>query len=493
MEFTELAVYEVTAGFVTEWKPYNAEGLARWIRDPRSTSYIHENHLRQAQKTQSSITHSGSVSGGRESWLGIVTSFNQPLDRAALASTLTAWIDRHEVLRSHVHIEGGQLVRLTDIPGRISLKANSIGKFIHASHVYEELQGRFDRATAPLHWPSYLFATVETEQSFTLYFAADHSLVDGLSLIMAPHELSQLYRGALTGEPVDLAPVGSYVDFSAAERDHAALIQKNHPAVTLWKDFIANGNGTLPAFPLLRTTAANTTLGTAQQGISMWLLDNDEAHRLESRAKKYGGGFTATMLAAMALTCFSLGGGSNFRAVLPRHTRNSASWLGALGWFVSTSPFELEVHENISFSELISQASAALRQAKIAASVPYLRVAELLAHTDTAYHSDLIPTLAPSFVISYIDTRYVPGSESTKSMNARVLRSKNYSPRDVYFWINRTHDGVNIAARFPDDLDAEQAVIGYLDHLRTSLQKLSSTQSHSEVIHDSPSEIVTHE
>ncbi len=167
----------------------------------------------------------------RRGW-GLSIEFDEPLSIPAIRSVLTQWIDRHEVLRSHVVIKGTGLQRLTtDPPGTVKLKMGRIGWFRESGPLVEQLGGAFDRATAPLHWPAYLFATVGRADSFTLLFAADHSLVDGYSLIMAQQELVSLYRAAREHRSANLPAVGSYVDFSAEERRQADQTGGDHPAV----------------------------------------------------------------------------------------------------------------------------------------------------------------------------------------------------------------------------------------------------------------------
>ncbi|NED63474.1 condensation protein, partial [Streptomyces sp. SID10244] len=95
-------------------------------------------------------------------------------------------------------------------------------------------------------------ATVGREDSFTLLFAADHSLVDGYSLIMAQQELVTLYRSARDHTEPDLPTVGSYVDFSAEERRQADQTGADHPAVSTWSSFLRSGRGSLPGFDYRR-------------------------------------------------------------------------------------------------------------------------------------------------------------------------------------------------------------------------------------------------
>src|SRR5690606_29226708 len=157
----------------------------------------------------------------------------------AAHKAIANYIDRHEVLRTHVTLTPeGDTARYTTGPGRVHVRSVRIGWFSDAELLLNQIAGSIDRATAPVHWPAYRFATVARAGSFTLFFAADHSLVDGYSLVHAQHELRELYAAAVARRAPDLPPTGSYPDFSAAERALADRADLRHTAVAVWREFL---------------------------------------------------------------------------------------------------------------------------------------------------------------------------------------------------------------------------------------------------------------
>ncbi|NDK91482.1 condensation protein [Gordonia desulfuricans] len=451
MKFIQILEEPIEPGGLVEWTPFTPGGLGTWSPDPRLTSHNHEQHLRAAFEYRAR-THR---EGGRESWLGVSVEFDEALSIPALRATLRFWIDRHEVLRSHVVITRDGLRRLTTAPGTVRLNMGRIGWYAEPGPLVEQLAGSFDRATAPMHWPAYLFATIGRESSFTLIFTADHSLLDGYSLIMAQHELTTIYRAMRDHRPVDLPEVGSYVDFSAAERRQADQDGADHPAVSTWSRFLQAGSGDMPA--LLSASADTTTVpGPAaggerpQESRSGVITDDDTANRFAAVCAEAGGSLTAGVLAAFAMVHHDITDDPEFRCVLPRHTRNDARWLAALGWFVAVAPFCLDMSDSPTFDQTVARSTAELKHSRQGASLPYLRVAELIGHSGH-----------PRFVISFIDTRYAPGAAAADAGRAKVLRSHSYSPDEVYIWINRTPSGLRYSTRFPHHADAE-LVPGFL-------------------------------
>jgi hypothetical protein len=213
MEFTELADYAIPAGALVEWLPC---ATGPWVPDPRPVSYIHEAHLNRS-----------AAGAGDKSWLGTAFEISGPLDVDAFRVALGRWIDRHEVLRSHTVLEpsSGEITRHTVPIGGIDIGVVSHGYDASSQDNFDHLHRLFDDYASPHSWPSYVFATLTPrggDGPFTVFFAADHSIIDGFSIVLVAHEIAALYREASTGSAANLFPVGSYVDFGAVEREQMA-------------------------------------------------------------------------------------------------------------------------------------------------------------------------------------------------------------------------------------------------------------------------------
>lgn len=463
MEFTELADYPVTPGTVTEWHPaaQDAAGCPGtdtadpWFDDRRPTSFVQESRLRDAN-ARSDVAH--------QSWLGAAFEIAGRLDAEAFGRAVRGWIDRHEGLRSHAAVPAGEgaLLRRTLTPGRVRVTARRHGYRTSGAENFEHLRALFDDCTSPTSWPAFVFATVEPpdrERGFTVYFAADHAVVDGYSVVLVAQEIAALYRGEGDGTPPDLLPVGSYLDFGALERAAAADLDATHPAVDLWRAVLDDGDGHLPEFPLDLGDLPEVPL--AQRGLSAWVLDADAAEAFAVTCRKIGHGVFAGTLACLALTGADLADTDRFRAVTPMHTRHGAGWAGSVGWFVGIGPISFEVGGATSFAEVLRRASSGVEAAKPAALVPFERIGEVLG-----------TTARPRFVVSFMDVRFVPAAARWPEWNARALRSEHCA-NDVYIWVNRTPQGVNIAARYPATDDATAAVHRYLARLRHLMSEVA--------------------
>ncbi|NMM84133.1 condensation protein [Rhodococcus sp. SRB_17] len=447
MEFTELADYAIPSGSLIEWLPC---ATGPWTPDPRPASYIHEAHLQRS-----------SAGSGDKSWLGTAFEIPGPLDVDAFRIALRQWIDRHEVLRSHTALDTstGEITRHTVPVGGIDIGVVNHGYDAPSQVNFEHLHRLFDDFASPHSWPSYVFATLTPrggDGPSTVFFAADHSIIDGFSIVLIAHEITSLYREALTGNPANLFPVGSYVDFGTLEREQMSDQETEDAALEVWSKALADGG--LPQFPLPIGDRGTES----QNGLSMWLLDSDHSKRFSARCTEAGVGYFAGLLGALAAVGHDVAGADRFQIVTPVHTRSAQEWAGALGWFVGLCPIDFEVGDDTSFDTLARRAAESLTAMKPAAAIPFDRIGEKLG-----------TPIRPRFVVSYMDVRFVPEAAQWPEWNARALRSKAFT-HDVYIWINRTPTGLNLAVRYPNNDTANASVHTYVAALRRAIEEAAT-------------------
>ncbi|MGC0364602.1 hypothetical protein ABH922_002586 [Rhodococcus sp. 27YEA15] len=451
MEFTELADYPFPPGILTEWTPRTVTSPAHWPADERPVSGIHEAHVNHAELRQ--------VTGGDEpTWLGTSFRVRGRLDRQAWACALDHWIDRHEVLRTHVAKERQTIVRRTAERGGVRISSEDIGYLESSMSVFAHLQHLLDRSTNTLVWPAYLFATIECAGHFTVVFAADHALLDGYSIALTAHELQTIYLSVTEGSLPVLPEAGSYIDFGVAERDLLENLDESHTAVQTWREFYDNDE--VPLFPALPEPIAG--LRIPQQSVSAWFLSSSGADRFAEASRRSNQGFLAAILACAAKVTGDLTDASEFRVIVPQHTRTEVRWAAALGWFIGLVPVRIPISATASVSDLTELAGNEMRRVRPAAALPYSRVCELIG----------CPQDLP-FVLSYMDIRYVPGAEQWPSWQARGLRSRDHSSNEVYIWLIRTPEGLNVAIRHPGDSRTTRHIHQFAGRLRHEMEKFA--------------------
>lgn len=478
MEYTELADYPLPAGRLTEWVPRVDDD--RWAPDPRGLSFTHQDHCER------------SAPG---SWIGTVFEIHRRYDVEAVRATIAAYMGRHEAFRTKVRRdeESGSWLRYTAPTDAVQVTDRAHNEPRTETQVFGHLHSWFGETVSPTAWPHFVLATIEPDdasralsdgpgESFLLAFAADHSVMDAYSQIYAINEIDRLYAHALEGVDPELPEVGSYVDFSQAERTLGETLTGDHSAVRTWQDFLAVEDGRFPAFPLpVSVDRSPTGSGpAAQSSISSWLLTADKSDAFNAACRAAGYNMQAGILAALALTNVRLSGRTTLRTVMPMHTRDEQKWAAAVGWYVGILPMEIELDNARTFGEAIEAAATAGAANKGLARMPYSKIAQILESTEI-----------PRFVVSYIDLRFLPDADQWQGRKGRALRSNCHADDEVYFWVNRTLQGLNISARFPSSDVASTNVHRFITEFVAVLTAVIDSDCGTDTVLTSASRSVT--
>ncbi|GAA2068924.1 condensation domain-containing protein [Williamsia deligens] len=466
MEFTELTDYPLTGGVLTEWTPRAAGHDPAWTVDDRPLSPLHADYCRRGVDVFGPRSDRDTP-GPPGSWLGAVFEVPLPYDAAAVGVALTAWMRRHEVFRTTVTGDGGHPVRVV-LDDDVEVAPSIVGSLRTGTRVHEHLVSLFDRLS-PWTWPHCVAATISEptvehapladtprpDDRFLLVFAADHSVMDAYSMLLAIGEIQELYRRAHQGERIDTAPVASHVDFSVADHLAGTRLHRDHHAVVAWREFLQDGEAEqFPAFPLPLGTTASAP-ARRQSGVSSWVMTADQADRINAAARARGHTMQTVVLAALATATHRCTGNSTTRFVMPLHTRTDPRYAHSVGWFVGMVPITVDLGAATTVDERLALAAAEIGRRRPLAPHPYPCVAEINGSRAT-----------PRFVVSYVDTRRIPGAQEWTRWGARTLRGASVSDDEVYLWIVRSPKGISLSARFPSTAVAADSVHRHLHALR---------------------------
>jgi hypothetical protein len=451
---------EVRPGRLVEWRfsPATVAAAVALPPDPRPPAYIQESHIRTAR----SVREDGLFV---PTWLG--TAFDLPgrADLDALERALRGWTLRHETLRSGFRWAGDDMQRFTLDENDVSLHREVVGDFADTGALVRYLQDRFDAAADALGWPNLIYAAVVRDDSTSVYMAFDHTNVDAYSLHRIPDEIHDLYAAGATGRPVADASVGSYVDFCEQERANADGIDDTHAIVARWREFIDRCDGRLPEFPVDLGLRAGGEL-PAQKLVCEPLVDADTAAAFEAHCRPYGGSLVG-ILAATSLIVHDLGGQPVYRTVVPFHTRLKSEWSDSVGWYVGGAPIEVPAARDLEGA--LRSVRAELRANRSLARIPLARVLRLLG-------TDFRPTSPDMYsIISYVDARLIPGSAGWTEKKAYGLIRVSYGDQ-VCAWVNRLHEGLWFACRYPDTDIAYKNVRRYVEGLRDVIVSVSARE-----------------
>ncbi|GHA48906.1 hypothetical protein GCM10010303_70250 [Streptomyces purpurascens] len=456
---TDIQRCEVRPGRLVEWtlSPATVATAKALPEDSRPPAYIQESHLRTAR----SVREDGLFV---PTWLGAAFDIPGRADLDALGEALRGWTLRHETLRSGFRWAGGpgdSIRRFTLDASSVSLHREEAGDFTDPAALAQHLQDRFDTTADALRWPNLIYTAVVRDDRTSVYMAFDHSNVDAYSIHRIPAEIHELYEAARAGGEVAAAPepepVGSYVDFCEAERADADRIDADHDIVARWREFIQRCDGRLPSFPIDLGLDPEGGLPT-QKFMREMLVDADAAAAFEAYCRPYGGSLVG-VLAASALILHEIGGEPVYRTVVPFHTRVKSQWSQSVGWYVGGAPIEIPMSEAPDFPSALRTVRAALQANRRLARIPLARVLHLLG-------ADFRPTSPDLYsIVSFVDTRAIPGSADWTDQNAYGLLRVSYGDQ-VCAWITRLHEGLWFASRYPDTDIAHKNLRLYAERLR---------------------------
>ncbi|MGW0711924.1 condensation domain-containing protein [Streptomyces sp. NPDC002643] len=455
MKFTDIPSLEMSPGRLTVWR-VGTPPAATWRADPRPASHVQEAHLAYALAS----------AGDRPppSWLGIAFDLPADLDADAFAVALREWTDRHENLRSRLiscpSSTPARLRRETLPTGVVTVRPMGMGEFTDGARLARTLEELFDHEAGPLGWPGFVCATVARPEATTVHLAADHSLMDGYSVFLIPHEIRTLYATAPGTAPA-LAPVRSYLDFATAERAAADALTADHASVVRWRTFLAECGGRLPEFPV----PVNDVSGSpgAQPSGHTPLLDASAARHFERACRAAGGDTFAGVLACLSKAGQETTGEREFRTTAPFHTR-AEGWWSSVGWYVGMAPVAFALPDTDAFEDAVRAARSGLEELREVARVPVPRVTELIGEP-----------LRDPFMVSYMDLRLTPGSREWGAGRTVALRGRSDDPDEVCFWVTRTHEGLAVSHRHPATGPAGIAVPHYVARARQLMTAVVET------------------
>jgi hypothetical protein len=75
-------------------------------------------------------------------------------------------------------------------------------------------------------------------------------------------------------------------------------------------------------------------------------------------------------------------------------------------------------------------------------------------------------------IVSYVDTRTVPGAERWTEQRAHALLRVSYGDQ-VCVWVNRLHEGLWLATRYPDTDVAAKNLRLYVERLRDHIASVA--------------------
>jgi hypothetical protein len=446
-------------GRVTEWtvSPETAAAAHTAPADATPLSYNQQLHL----ASYLALTSAGQPGNP---WIGVVFELPGEADLDALGRAFTAFVQRHDSLRTGFRPTATGIDRFTVRAEAVDLQATPVGDFDCEVELFAYLTERLSKGTNPFDWPPYVFGVITRESGSTVYAAMDHTVSDGYSLALVVNDVHELYLAELESRPAELPDTGTFATHAALEIVKGETMTADDAVIARWREFIADCNGTGPRFALDLGVETGTTYD--QDVMTVRVLDADDTEAFDTVCRENGGGLFPGLLASMAIVARELTGVEEFRTVTPLHTRFKPEWRHSMGWYITCAPLAFTITDAETFTDVLANAHTSLRGTLGNAKFPASKVVSLLG-------DDFTPTRRDMFsMVSYIDYRKVPGAERHADSKPLTL-GETLQADDAHVWTSRLADGLYLTIRYPVTPIAPELLQQYADRISEVLRRVT--------------------
>lgn len=303
------------------------------------------------------------------------------LDEEALRRSLRDIVDRHEVLRTVLRLDGARVVQevleTLDVP-LSTVPPNDDPDGVEAT-LHRLDAEPFDLAVAPL-LRCHLIPAGPREH--ILLLVMHHAMGDGRSIEVLLAELAHLYSGYTAGLKPELPELPlQYADFAVWQREvfeSGALAEQ----IDYWQRELAD---VAPLqLPPDRSRPAQPTHSAAVERVTL------PAEALKPLTS-IGSGATPFMVAVAGYaTLLSRWSGQQDVVIgFPTHGRDQAELRDLVGFFVATVPLRISVSDGLSFADLLADVRRRCLAANANSGVPFEKLVESLSPERVAERTPL--------------------------------------------------------------------------------------------------------
>ena len=453
MLVTTIDLVELEPGEYLQWQSSPSVAQAPSDIPPSANQGFHLGYLLQPEATSGQKPKAAG-------WLAATFDVPGRIQPDALGESFAALLRRHENLRCSFMAVDGVIKRHVHPDHAVALIAPESGRPVASTaEARALLASDLGSACDPTRFPAALFAAISRPERSTVICGFDHSAVDALSLALIIRELHEDYSARNAGEtPPALPPVGSFLEYCAYEAGQPPL-PREHPGLTIWREFLASQDGFFPSFPLDLGVPPGEL--APQRTAVFELLGASDADKFAATCQSLGGSLFSGELTALAMAVRELGGPERTATLTPMHTRLRPEWEAAIGWFVTNIPLVFGCGAD--FADGVRENRAAFRAALPAAQVPIGHVLSGQAGPFAFARKDVS-------MVSHIDYRKVLGPGADSELRATHISNATIAD-DAQFWFSQTGEGLWLRVRHPDTSLARATIAQLRERLGEILAK----------------------
>jgi hypothetical protein len=387
-----------------------------------------------------------------------------PLDVGALHRAIARVIDRHEVLRTKLAEEDGELMQLVSPHLELRLSIVSVSALRGAARareverlVREEAARPFDLAAGPL-----LRATLVrvAREAHVLLLTLHHSISDGWSQGVLLRELQVFYDSELRRtRPILRELPLQYADFAIWQREYVS-----GPVLDEQLRYWTTQLGGAPPVLDLPTDYPRRPVQRHRGARRVFRLPRERLDALQALARREGATLHMVLLAAWSVLLGRYAGQEQVVVGTPIAGRTRPDLEELIGLFVNTLALRADLSGDPTFRELLARVRETTLGAYAHQDLPFEKLVEALAPSRSLSHT---PLFQVELVVQNMPRVAVRLGRLAIRGVEQPVRSTKY---DLSLFAHERPDGLALVLRYATDLFAPHTIARMLRHFATLLE-----------------------
>ena len=381
------------------------------------------------------------------------------LEVGRLAAAVDALVVRHEVLRTTLHEQDGQIVQRVGPPWRCGLAAELATREQAAGLAAAAAQELFDLSAGPLVRAR---AWELAPDQHLVAFTAHHVVIDEWSLDLFERELWALY--AAGGDPAAAGLAALDVQYADYAAWHRSLVAGQADAdLAYWREALDGATPVCPApdhpAPEHTEFSGETAIATAPASALDWL----------AAARSAAGTDFVALFAVWCLFLARHTGQRDLTVGTLVSGRSHPDTAALIGFFVNTLALRVRIDPAADLPSYLRQVRAVVLDAFAHQDIPFEHVVRAVAPRRAAAHNPLFRTL-----FAYEPTGWSSRTTTDGLTMTALSVSNGGSHFDLSLTAARTPEGLALRLEYSTDLYDPATITGYLHSLTDLLTALAT-------------------
>lgn len=397
-----------------------------------------------------------SIEGSRHYHIPTILRLQGFLKIDILENALQQIVNRHEILRTTIHIDNGELFQQVSPANEWMMERAILPEgedWLLNKWIEQYVQTPFDLTKDTLLRVK-LVRLCDNEH--LLIVVMHHIASDGWSRSVIMEELKELYSAGIEGRPHRLPPIPiQYADYAIWQKEYLQrqVLDKQE---RYWVEKMSGLQPlNLPA-DFSRPVNMSNEGGTIE-----FILDNSVTQALVSFSARQDCTLFMTLMTISQVWLYKHTGQTDICIGTPVANRTSHAVESLIGFFVNTLPIKTHIRPDEKVEDLLQQVRQTMLEAYSHQDMPYEKIVEKVVKERDAVSAQLFRVM-----LAFQNVPDIPSLE----LGGVTMKVENFehgtSKFDLTLDVRQTVSGIVFRAEYSKDIFKESTVLRMIDHFR---------------------------